>query len=81
MNGTWSSLPTATYLDLMSKGVIGGDPVKVEITSLSHEGRVAMVAAVRTTPTLRFQDSLTLVERDGSWWIVAAAVVVSPMTK
>ena len=62
----------------MARGVIGGQPVAVEFARVDRRGPVAAVAAVRTTPTTRFEDQLTLVEERGQWRIVAAAVVVSP---
>lgn len=79
LKDAWSPLPTPTYLDLMSKGAIGGEPVNLDIQEVDQRGRVATVSAVRTTPTYRFEDTLTLIDHQGTWRIVGAAVVVSPV--
>jgi hypothetical protein len=78
---SWSALPTPTYLQLMREKKIGGEPVQLTVHEVEVHGLVATVRSVRTTPTFRFDDVLTLTHNGSSWKISGAAIVVTPVTK
>ncbi len=77
----WSAMPTPTYLELMRDGKIGGEPVALEVHDVAVLDHVATVHATRITPSLRFDDVLTITESGSGWQIVGAAIVVTPVSQ
>lgn len=67
-----------TYLDLMSKKIIGGDQRKVTILSIDFEEKNAVVKARLLGKKMIFNTFIQLVkEADGEWKIISDLPVIN----
>ena len=75
-------LNKTTYLDLMKKGVIGGDERSVLITSIDMVGNNATVKAIFTGKDLVFETFVQLVKNtNGEWRIISDLPTIEKIKK
>jgi hypothetical protein len=69
-------MDTASYLKLLSDGVIGGTPTTRTTHDVEIKGTQALVHQTRDIGAMKLHDAATLIQADGRWQIVSVAVSV-----
>ncbi len=66
----------ASYIDLLSAGTIGGTATTRELLMIEIDGSRATARQIRDLGAMALHDTVSLMQVEGSWKIISAAVEV-----